>query len=243
MDEIMDIARLHGLAVVEDVAHAPGAAYRGKKLGTIGDVGCFSFFSNKNMTTGEGGMIVTDNDDLAEKIRLLRSHGMTTLTLDRHKGHAHSYDVLDLGYNYRIDEIRAAIGIEQLKKLEKNNEARKNIVSLYRNFLQDIAEVTIPFSNDVDEPAFHIFPILLEPNIDIELFRKKLREKGIQTSVHYPPIHLFTFYRQRFGYQEGLLPITEAIAKREVTLPLYPQMEPSAVAYIVDEIKNALYTK
>jgi dTDP-4-amino-4,6-dideoxygalactose transaminase len=201
------------------------------------------FFSYKNMTTGEGGMIVTDNDDLAEKIRLLRSHGMTTLTLDRHKGHAHSYDVLDLGYNYRIDEIRAAIGIEQLKKLEKNNEARKNIVSLYRNFLQDIAEVTIPFSNDVDEPAFHIFPILLEPNIDIELFRKKLREKGIQTSVHYPPIHLFTFYRQRFGYQEGLLPITEAIAKREVTLPLYPQMEPSAVAYIVDEIKNALYTK
>src|SRR3972149_1627279 len=118
---ILAIAKEHDLTVIEDAAHAPGAELNGKKAGTWGEIGCFSFFSNKNLVTGEGGMIVTDRDDLAEQIRLLRSHGMTSLTWDRHRGHAHSYDVVALGYNYRIDEIRSALGRVQLKKLEKNN--------------------------------------------------------------------------------------------------------------------------
>lgn len=240
MDRIMEIARAHNLPVVEDVAHAPGAAFDGRKAGTFGAIGCFSFFSNKNMTTGEGGMIVTDSDALAEKLRLLRSHGMTTLTLDRHKGHAHSYDVLALGYNFRIDEIRAALGIEQLQRLSRNNAARREIVGLYRERLQEVDEITVPFAAQTQESAYHIFPVLLEAGRDTEAFRRRLAEDGIQTSMHYPPIHLFTFYRQKFGYAPGTLPVTEAIARREVTLPLFPQMTSATVARIVDRVKDAL---
>ena len=240
MDTIMEIAQSHHLHVIEDAAHAPGAEYKGKKLGTVGDIGCFSFFSNKNMTTGEGGMVVTDNDEFAERIRLIRSHGMTSLTLDRHKGHAYSYDVLELGYNYRIDEIRAAIGIEQLKRLDKNNSARKEIVELYHNLLKEIDEISIPFCDCPNESSFHILPVLLKSGVDRKNFQERLKAKGIQTSMHYPPIHLFSFYRQKYGYKEGLLPITEEIGRREVTLPLYPQLEQRSVKYIVDEIKNIL---
>jgi dTDP-4-amino-4,6-dideoxygalactose transaminase len=240
MDTIMEIARSHHLRIIEDAAHAPGAEYKGKKLGTIGDIGCFSFFSNKNMTTGEGGMVVTNNDEFAERIRLIRSHGMTSLTLDRHKGHAYSYDVLVLGYNCRIDEIRAAIGIEQLKKLDKNNSSRKEIVELYHNLLKEIDEISIPFRGHLHESSFHIFPIVLKAGIDTNKFREYLTAKGIQTSMHYPPIHLFSFYREKFGYKEGFLPITEEVGRREVTLPLYPQLDYRSVKYIVDEIKNTL---
>ena len=240
MDTIMEIARSHHLRIIEDAAHAPGAEYKGKKLGTIGDIGCFSFFSNKNMTTGEGGMVVTDNDEFAERIRLIRSHGMTSLTLDRHKGHAYSYDVMELGYNYRIDEIRAAIGIEQLKRLDKNNSARKEIVELYHNLLKEIDEISVPFCDCPDESSFHILPVLLKSRVDRKNFQERLKAKGIQTSMHYPPIHLFSFYREKFGYKEGLLPITEEIGRREVTLPLYPQLDQRSVKYIVDEIKNVL---
>jgi dTDP-4-amino-4,6-dideoxygalactose transaminase len=121
MPEIMALAQRHGLTVIEDAAHAPGASLAGKALGTWGETGCFSFFSNKNLSTGEGGMLTTDDDAVAEKVRLLRSHGMTSLTWDRHKGHAYTYDVTDLGYNYRIDEIRAALGLEQLEEAGENN--------------------------------------------------------------------------------------------------------------------------
>jgi dTDP-4-amino-4,6-dideoxygalactose transaminase len=238
MDDILKIAESNRLYVIEDAAHAPGAEYKGKKAGTIGHIGCFSFFSNKNLMTGEGGMVVTNDDEMAEKIHLIRSHGMTTLTLDRHKGHAHSYDVLDLGYNYRIDEIRAAIGIEQLKRLDKNNLARKEITELYRKLLADIEEISVPFCNNPNESSYHIFPILLNSRLNRTKFRKKLQEKGIQTSMHYPPVHLFHYYRQKFGYQKGLLPVTEEIAAREVTLPLYPQLDYRFVKYIVDELKN-----
>jgi dTDP-4-amino-4,6-dideoxygalactose transaminase len=240
MDNIMEIAQSHHLHVIEDAAHAPGAEYKGKKLGTVGDIGCFSFFSNKNMTTGEGGMVVTDNDEFAERIRLIRSHGMTSLTLDRHKGHAYSYDVLELGYNYRIDEIRAAIGIEQLKRLDKNNSARKKIVELYHHLLKEIDEICIPFCDCPNESSFHILPVLLKSGVDRKNFQERLKAKGIQTSMHYPPIHLFSFYRQKYGYKEGLLPITEEIGRREVTFPLYPQLDQRSVKYIVGEIKNVL---
>ncbi len=134
MPRILELARKHNLKVIEDAAHAAGAWLDDRHLGTWGDIGCFSFFSNKNMTTGEGGMLVTNNDDLYEKLCLLRSHGMTTLTWDRHKGHAWSYDVVELGYNYRIDEIRAAIGVVQLKKLDRNNDRRRHLDATLSRF-------------------------------------------------------------------------------------------------------------
>lgn len=192
------------------------------------------------MTTGEGGMVVTNNDKLAERMGLLRSHGMTSLTLDRHKGHAYSYDVLALGYNYRIDEIRAAFGIEQLKLLEKNNAHRKHNVELYHRILKEVDEISIPFYDYPYKSSCHIFPIVLKAGINTNEFRERLKAKGIQTSMHYPPIHLFRFYRKRFGYKQGLLPVTEDIGKREVTLPLFPLMDDRSVEYIAQSIKDLL---
>ena len=241
MDGIMDVADSHKLWVVEDAAHAPGAEYKGRKGGTFGDVGCFSFFSNKNLAVGEGGMIVTNRDDLAEKIKLMRSHGMTTLTLERHRGHAFTYDVADLGYNYRIDEVRSSIGLVQLSKLEENNEKRKRVVREYITKLRDIDEIIIPFQNYNEKSAYHLFPIILNTNkISRNEFMTKMREKGIQTSIHYPPIHLFSYYRKNFGFKDGLLPLTEKVSDNLVTLPLYPNLADFEVKYIWESILHIL---
>lgn len=233
MDAIMEIANNNGLKVIEDAAHAPGAEYRGKKCGTIGDVGCFSFFANKNLVTGEGGMVVTNDDTLAEKIRIMRSHGMTALTWDRHKGHAHSYEVVDIGFNYRINEMASALGLVQLGKLDGNNERRRKIVEMYRKELEDVPGVSIPFKDYKDKSSYHIFPILLSKDILRSEFINKLKEKGIQTSIHYHPVHLFTYYRKIFGFKEGMLLKTEFAGKHVVTLPLHPQMNAGDVEYIV----------
>lgn len=236
MDRILGIAKQYNLYVIEDCAHAPGSEYHEKKCGTIGDIGCFSFFSNKNMTTAEGGMITTNDDELAERIRLMRSHGMTTLTLDRHKGHAFSYDVVELGYNYRIDELRSAIGIAQLQKLRDANNIRKNLDRVYRERVKEIRELKVPFEQHKEISSHHISPVILDKKIKRNRFMQHLKERGIQTSIHYPPIHLFDLYRCMFGYQKGILPITEEVAAREVTLPLYPQMSEESVQYVCDTI-------
>lgn len=236
MEEIMKIAKENNLFVIEDAAHAPGTELSGKKLGTIGDIGCFSFFSNKNLATGEGGMIVTNDDALAEKIKKVRSHGMTSISWDRYKGHAFSYDVTMLGYNYRTNEIASALGLCQLKKLDKSNNIRKDLTKLYTKLLEDVEFVNIPFKKIRGKLSYHIFPILLDKKVDREKFMDFLKKRGIQTSIHYPPIHLFSYYKSRFGYKEGLLPLTEHIGKREVTLPLHPLLKQDDVAYIADQI-------
>ena len=145
------------IALIEDAAHAPGAEISGKKCGVWGDLGCFSFFSNKNLVTGEGGMVVTDSDQLAKKVNLMRSHGMTSLSWERHKGHAHSYDVVELGYNYRLTEVEAALGIQQLGKLKKSNLKRKQLTNLYRKSLSDLSEISVPFQKFEGQSSYHIF--------------------------------------------------------------------------------------
>ncbi len=221
MKEIMEVAAKANLQVIEDAAHAPGASLNGKVLGTWGTIGCFSFFSNKNLSTGEGGMLVTDRDDVAEKVRLMRSHGMTSLTYDRHRGHASSYDVVELGYNYRIDEIRSALGLEQLKKLTANNLLRKALTERYWQALAG-SGLGLPFRATRGSPSYHILPVLLPEGIDREKFMGALRTAGIQSSIHYPPIHRFSYYQSRYGTLS--LPKTEAVSKSELTLPLYPTM-------------------
>jgi dTDP-4-amino-4,6-dideoxygalactose transaminase len=230
MDAICDLGRRHGLKIIEDCAHAPGAIYHSqngpRKVGTLGNVGCFSFFSNKNMTTGEGGMVVTNDDELAEKIRLARSHGMTTLTWDRHKGHSFSYDVVTKGYNYRLDEVRAALGAVQLSRLADGNARRRYLTSLYREQLKDLPQLELPFlSMPLEASSCHLFPILLHAEVDRAKFMQYLAGCGIQTSIHYPPIPSFSYYQQLFptGYDHGL-PHTEEVVTREVTLPLFPSM-------------------
>jgi len=237
LPEIMEIARQHRLAVIEDAAHAPGASLGGRSLGTWGDVGCFSFFSNKNLSTGEGGMVVTDRDDIAARVRLLRSHGMTSLTWDRHRGHAYSYDVVDLGYNYRLDEIRSALGLVQLRKLAANNARRRGITHAYREALKD-SGIGIPFTGVEGEPAYHIFPVLLPEGADRPHFIDQMRSQGIQTSIHYPPVHQFEYYRSRYP---GLsVPLTEQVGMREVTLPLYPGMDDLAVGNVLSAVVSSL---
>ncbi len=239
MPGIMSVAHKHHLKVIEDAAHAVGSELDGKKLGTWGDVGCFSFFSNKNMTTGEGGMIVTDNDAYAERLQLLRSHGMTTLTWDRHRGHASSYDVVDLGYNYRIDEIRAALGIVQLEKLDPNNSRRRRLTELYRDALHEFApQVTVPFAEHAGVSAAHLMPILLPEGSNKSSFMETMKACKVQTSFHYPPIHTFTAYAQ---LKDGVpLPLTEAVAAREVTLPLYPTLGEPDVVMVAEVVGRAL---
>lgn len=236
MDKIMDIAQRHSLSVVEDAAHAPGAEVHGRKCGAIGDVGCFSFFSNKNMAIGEGGMVITNRDDLAEKIRVMRSHGMTTLTWDRHRGHAHSYDVVALGYNYRIDEVRAAIGLIQLKRLPNNNQRREEITAQYRRSLRAAPNLTLPFETSRGRPSFHIFPVVLDPGVNRRGFIEQMKAAGVQTSIHYPAIHQFSYYRDRFKYYAGQLPETEEVGRRQVTLPLYPHMTDQQLQSVVDAV-------
>ncbi len=240
MPEIMAIAEQNHLPVIEDTAHAPGASLEGKALGTWGTVGCFSFFSNKNLSTGEGGMLVTDRDDVADRVKLMRSHGMTSLTYDRHRGHASSYDVVDLGYNYRIDEIRSTLGLEQLKKLAANNIRRKSLTEQYWQSLHS-TNVGLPFQDRSGSPAYHIFPILLPAGADRERFMAALREEGIQSSIHYPPIHRFSYYQMRYG--KIALPKTEAVAEVEVTLPLYPGMTSDMVDLVSGAVIRNIESK
>lgn len=238
MAAIGALARRHRLAVIEDAAHAPGSSLAGMMAGSLGDAGCFSFYANKNLVTGEGGMIVTDRDDLAERIRLMRSHGMTTLTWDRHRGHAHSYDVVALGYNYRLDEMRAALGLTQLAGLERNNARRKALTAEYGACLDKVPGLSLPYRSHRGTSAAHLLPIVLHPDRDRGRFMAALRERGIQTSVHYPPVHRFTYYRERFPSVS--LPLTEAVAAREVTLPLYPHMTSEDVRLVARAVEEAL---
>jgi dTDP-4-amino-4,6-dideoxygalactose transaminase len=240
MPNILDWAHQRGIVVIEDAAHAVGAYLNNKHMGTWGRAGCFSFFSNKNLSTGEGGMVITDDDDLAERFRLLRSHGMTSLTWDRHQGHAWSYDVVDLGYNYRIDEIHSALGIVQLQKLDENNARRKELSDQYRALINNrVPELGVPFVGHPGVSAYHIMPVILPEGIQRRPLMEKMRSLGIQTSIHYPPIHQFTSFKDSI-YVNTSLPVTEGIARREVTLPLYPMMSDEQVGEVVEGVRQAL---
>jgi dTDP-4-amino-4,6-dideoxygalactose transaminase len=240
MDAVEELADQHGLRVVEDAAHAPGATFRGRSCGTLGDVGCFSFFSNKNLPIGEGGMVITDDDGLAERLRLLRSHGMTTLTWDRHRGHAHSYDVVEHGFNYRLDETRAAVGLVQLRRLPEENAARARISAVYRSALNGKKGLSMPFGDaDAQETSSHHLAVVLLPEgtsrADV---RTTLNDAGIQTSVHYPPIHQFSHYEE-LGARRPL-PRTDAVAERLLTLPLYGRMPDADAERVAAALLDAL---
>jgi dTDP-4-amino-4,6-dideoxygalactose transaminase len=239
MTSVDEIAERHGLVVVEDAAHAPGASLNGRMCGTLGRVGCFSFFANKNLPVGEGGMIVTDDDELAARLRLLRSHGMTTLTWDRHRGHASSYDVLLPGFNYRLDEVRAAVGSVQLSRLPEENAGRARVAARYRSALEDRAGLTVPFGDDdaTRVPSHHLAVVVLPEGADRAAVRGALADAGIQTSVHYPPIHTFTAYQ---GVSGRPLPQTDAVAERLLTLPLYGRMTDDDADLVAETLLQTL---
>ena len=239
MDEVLALAADRGFAVVEDAAHAPGATLDGRPCGSIGAIGCFSFFSNKNLPVGEGGMIVTNDDELSERLRLLRSHGMTTLTWDRHRGHAHSYDVVTHGFNYRLDEIRAAMALVQLDRLAEGNAARARIVERYRTLLDGVEGISMPFGRQPEgaSSSHHLAVVLLPPSVLRGEVREALAARRIQTSVHYPPIHSFTAFRE---LSRRPLPRTDALAERILTLPLYPHLADEQVELVAQELVAAV---
>jgi dTDP-4-amino-4,6-dideoxygalactose transaminase len=231
MGAIRAVAEQHGLLVIEDAAHALGSDLDGSACGSLGDAGCFSFFPNKNITTGEGGMTVFRSEQATERARLLRSHGMTALTWDRHRGHATGYDVVEVGFNYRLDELRAALGLVQLSRLDELNAVRARLAARYREKLAD-SSFTVPTLGGRGTSAHHLAVALAPAPEERERARERLREQRIQTSVHYPPIHRFSRYRS-----EGEnLPVAEEIADRVLTLPLHPKMTESDV----DEVCAAL---
>lgn len=239
MDSIMHIAKDNKLAVVEDASHAPLAEYKGKKLGGFGDFGCFSFFSNKNMTTGEGGMLVTNNLEHAKRARLIRSHGMTTLSYERAKGHATQYDVLELGFNYRMDNIRGAIGRVQFEKLKKSLPRRRKLRHRYDQALEEVDKIIIPFKDSPHLSSHYIYPIVLKDSTvgNRDRVRLKLKEEGIETSVHYPAVHEFEIYRSP---KNGGLEATEYLSRNLITLPFFDSLSSDQIDFISSTLKNIL---
>jgi dTDP-4-amino-4,6-dideoxygalactose transaminase len=230
------LARERGLVFLEDAAHAAGSRVGGRHLGTFGRAGAFSFFSNKNLAVGEGGMVVTDDNEAAAQMRLLRSHGMTTLTWDRHRGHASGYDVVELGFNYRIDEPRAALARRRLARLDADNVRRAQLDARYRDLLEGIDGVTPALRPAGDARlAHHLFTVVVDDGIERAHFREELAARGIQTSVHYPPAHRFSIYA--WG---GALPVTEAYGARAVSLPLFATMTTTQQDEVVNAIRAAL---
>jgi dTDP-4-amino-4,6-dideoxygalactose transaminase len=229
--------------IIEDAAHASGAtAPDGRSLGTIGTAGALSFFANKNLVTGEGGMLLTSNAEIAKTARLLRSHGMTSGTWQRQVKGFSDYDMTMLGFNYRPSEIISAIGLVQLKKLAANNARRKTLSLYYRDLLRQADEVQVPFAGggDLGSPAYHIFPILLADELTRNRVSLRLQQAGIQTSHHYPLAHQFSYYRTRLPDPPPSLPISEAYSRRQLTLPLHPLLREEDVEWVVREIKEAL---
>ncbi|MHB8696129.1 MAG: DegT/DnrJ/EryC1/StrS family aminotransferase [Solirubrobacteraceae bacterium] len=224
------VSQSSGVAIIEDAAHALGSSIDGRSCGTLGAAAAFSFFPNKNMTTGEGGMVVVRDDDAAERTRMLRSHAMTTLTWDRHRGHASSYDVVGLGFNYRIDEIRAALGTVQLARLPQLNEQRAILAQRYRDRLDGHFGLRVPTFGGRGMSACHLAPLVAASEGQRDAIRERLREERIQTSLHYPAIHSFSAYVGA----KGSLGVADSIAALSLTLPLHPKLALADVDEVSD---------
>ncbi len=222
INAVRETADRVGIPLMEDAAHAIGTRTPWGYLGTIGDAGAFSFFSNKNLPLGEGGMVLTSDDNLSARLRLLRSHGLTSGTWERHSGAADSYDVAEPGFNFRLDEPRAALATMLLARLESGNECRRKLAGEYERALESI-EGASPVLSSLLAPgaSFHIYPVVLDTDISRAEVRASLAAAGIQTTVHYPPLHRTSGFA-RFG--PASLPLTEEYARRTLTLPLFPHM-------------------
>ena len=238
MKEIMEIAEDHNIEVVEDCAHALGALYRGKNAGTFGAVGCFSFYPTKIITTIEGGMATTEDEQTANKMRVLRDHGMTKTAFDREDKASWYYDVVDLGYNYRMNEVQAVLGIAQLKRIDDINEKRCAAAKYYTKRLSDIEGIITPYEAEDRTHLYHLYVIrVLQEKFGVnrdELFRD-LSASGIGTSVHYTPLHQLTFYKKLCSGKQSF-PVAERVSKEILSLPLFPTMSKSQIDFVAEEI-------
>ena len=234
---LAEIAADKDLVLLEDAAHGLGSRLDGRSVGTFGAAGAFSFFSNKNLPIGEGGMLVTADEGIAERARLLRSHGMTALSWDQHHGHAFGYDVVALGFNYRIDEPRATLATRQLARLDERNGSRAALAAAYEERLDGVAEVTAALPTGAGATsAHHLFTVIVDEDVDRDAVRRAMAEAGVQTSLHYPPVHGFSIYRR-----EGIsLPVTEDYARRAITLPMFPHLSEQQLEITVEALAAAV---
>jgi dTDP-4-amino-4,6-dideoxygalactose transaminase len=239
VDRLKTICAKHGIALIEDVAHAPSATLHGRKLGTWGLAGTFSFFSNKVLSVGEGGLLCTDDDEVAAFARSRRSHAMTSGTWDRHRGRTDTYDVVGLGFNYRLDEPRAALLLSRLGRLEAEIERRRELTLRYRSLLAQVEGIVVPFEDaDVPGSSCYVIPIMIDEDGRQAEVSSRMRERGIQTSIFYPSIHRFSVYRERFPGVS--LPITELASRTELTLPFYPHMTHEDQDRVVTALAEAI---
>ncbi len=242
MDELLSLASAHGLRVIEDAAHALGAQYRGRLIGALSDAAVFSFYPIKPITTGQGGMLTTNDEALADQVRILSLHGLSKNAWNRYaEGGSAEYQVLAPGFNYSMTDIQAAIGVHQLEKLERFQARRTHLAGLYDRLLADVPEVIRPKTRDDVVHAWHLYPIRLELDrlrITRNEVIEELRGRGIGTSLHFIPIHLHPYYREAFGFQPGDFPMAERVYAGLISLPLYPRMQDADVERVVRAIRD-----
>jgi len=239
--EIVEIAGKHDLYLIEDAAHALGAEYNGKKVGSFADITMFSFHPVKHITTGEGGMCVTNDEELARGMRILRNQGVETGAMERFgPGASWAYDVKLLGRNYRMTDFQAALGLSQLKKLERFIKRRQELASLYKEGLKNVPLVTLPCVKPNVRHAWHLYTILLDRKVDRNRFIAAMRVKNIGVNVHYLPIYSFSYYRKNFDFRPKDFPVTEDISSRIVTLPMFPKMSDGDVKDVVSAVEESI---
>jgi dTDP-4-amino-4,6-dideoxygalactose transaminase len=250
MDEILELGKKYNLKIIGDCAHSIETEYKNKKIGTFGDINCFSFYATKNLVTGEGGMIITNNLNYVKQIEILRLHGMSRDAWKRyiHKGFTH-YEILSPGYKYNMTDIQASLGIHQLKKIEKYWRKRKKIWEKYNFSLQHLPIIPPPPVKEGERHAYHLYTILLQLEklkISRDDFITKMFNLNIGVGVHFIPLHLHPYYRNKFGYKKGDFPNAEWIGERTVSLPLYPKLknkEVEDVVFSVTKITKEFYLK
>jgi dTDP-4-amino-4,6-dideoxygalactose transaminase len=245
IEEIIDVCKKRGVKVMEDAAHAFPTKYKNKFIGNFGEVTCFSFYANKTITTGEGGMLVTDDEQIYQRVKTMRLHGINRDIWDRFtsKNPSWEYDVIDAGYKYNMPDLAAAIGLGQLEVAEQLRSERQRAVEFYFKKLADIDSIELPICHgSLNDHAWHLFPIILKPNAKFTRneFIDQLSELGIGTSVHYKPIHQLTYYKERYSLRASDYPITELTWQGTVSLPLYPYMDESDLEYVSEMIHGLL---
>lgn len=237
-DALYALARDRGIAIIADACHAPGATYKGRKTGTLGDVSCFSFHPVKHLTTCEGGMALTENAAMAAHMRAFRNHGIGSDHRSREAAGAHAYDMAELGYNYRLPDVQCALGMAQLSRLDQWVSARQHIAALYDDALAGMVNAT-PLKTHPDRThAHHLYVVKLANHIDRDRVFARLRAEGIGANVHYAPVHLHSYYRKR-GYRPGLAPVAEVVSKHVLTLPMFPAMSQGDVNRVVAALHRA----
>lgn len=244
MNKIIKIAKKYKLSLIEDAAHAIGSEYKGRKVGSIGDLTCFSFYATKNITTGEGGMILTNNKDYADKIRILSLHGMSKDAWKRFsdEGYKH-YEVVFPGFKYNMMDIQASLGIHQIKRLEKYHKKRKMLWDFYNKELKGLGISLPSYEGDDIKHVMHLYTVLVDEEksgISRDKFMQELHKKGIGTGVHYNPVHLHKYYRDTYGYKIGDFPNAEYIGGRTVSLPLNAKLTLEEAKRVVLAVKDVL---